>query len=148
MLINKTDIQAYINFIKKALGQQRGYKINQRQEIIQQFHAAGFTNLASLLDTLQYLLEAGKITNNFTLEDVQKMLTYSPEKNDQSNVQEEYQRLQDSLVIVPEDFKQTVFVINDITTKFFYKYPGTVVLEELIASSKERLKDFVSKFSI
>ncbi|NET57830.1 MAG: hypothetical protein F6K47_17230 [Symploca sp. SIO2E6] len=115
---------------------------------MQQFYAAGFTDLASLLDTLQHLLEAGKSPNIFPLEDLKKMLAYSPEKNDQSNVQEEYQRLQDSLVIVPEDFKQTVFVINDITTKFFYKYPGTVVWEELIASWKERLKDFVSKFSI
>ncbi|GGA18685.1 hypothetical protein [Okeania sp. KiyG1] len=106
------------------------------------------TNLESLLDNLQYLLDTGKSPNNFTLEDVQKMLAHSPEKNDQSNVQEEYQRLQDSLVIVPEDFKQTVFVINDIRTKFLYKYPGTVVWEELIASWKVRLKDFVSKFSI
>ena len=105
-----------------------------------------FTNLESLLDTLKYLLERGESPNDFSLEDIQRMLAHSPEQNDQANAQEEYERLQTSLVVIPEDFKQTVFVINDIMTKFLYKYPGTVVWQMLISSWKERLKNLVSNF--
>jgi tRNA U34 5-carboxymethylaminomethyl modifying GTPase MnmE/TrmE len=146
MIVSKTDIEAYINFISKAIGQKKGYKKTQRQEIIQQFSVASFTNLESLLDTLKYLLETGESPNDFSLEDIQQMLAHSPEQNEQANAQEEYERLQTSLVVIPEDFKQTIFVINDIMTKFLYKYPGTVVWQMLISSWKERLKNLVSNF--
>lgn len=147
MIVSKTDIESYINFLEKALGRRRGYKKTQKQEIIKQFSVAGFTNLESLYDSLKYLLETGESPNDFSLEDTRKMLANSPDKNDQTNAQEEYERLQDSLVVVPEDFKQSVFVINDVMTQFLHQYPGTAVWEMLIASLKRRLGDFVAKFS-
>ncbi|EAM48804.1 hypothetical protein WH8501_15715 [Crocosphaera watsonii WH 8501] len=102
--------------------------------------------LVDLLDSLKYLLDTGKSPNDFTLEDTRKMLSHSPDQDEQANVEEEHKRLQESLIVVPEDFKPTIFVINDVMTKFLYQYPGTFVLEILITSWRKRLEDFVSKF--
>ncbi len=147
MIVSKTDIEDYINFLEKALGKKIGYKKAQKQEIIQQFSVAGITNLESLSEQLQYLLATGESPNDFSLEDTRKMLANSPDKNAQANAQEEYERLQNSLVVVPEDFKESVFVISDIMTQFLYKYPGTAIWEILIASLRRRLEDFLAKFS-
>ncbi len=50
MIVSKTDIESYIKFLEKALGNRRGYKESQKQEIIQQFSVAGFINLESLFN--------------------------------------------------------------------------------------------------
>ena len=105
-----------------------------------------FPSLEWIYKQLQYLLTTCESPNDFSLEDVREMLANSPDKNDRANAQEEYERLQNSLVVVPEDLQQSVFLINEIMIQFLYKYPGTTVWEIFIASLKTRLEDFVVKF--
>ena len=146
MIVSKTEIAAYITFIEKALGQKKGHKKTQRQQILEQFSQAGLIDLETLLDSLSILLESGKSPQDFTLEDVQAMLNNSPDADQSPNAQEEYERLKNDLVIIPEELKQSVFTINDVMTRFFYQYPMTAVLEILITSLKKRLKNFFSRF--
>ncbi len=146
MIVSKTDIEAYITFIEKALGQKKGYKKIQKQEILEQFYRAGLSELKNLVNSLKSLLENSETPQDFTLEDVEVMFKNSPDPNQSQNAQEEYERLKNDLVIIPEELKQSVFTINDVMTRFLYQYPMTAVLEILITSLKRRLKNFFSRF--
>jgi len=91
------------------------------------------------------LLINGESPKDFSLEDVREMLKNAEEKN-QTTPEEEYKRLQESLVIIPEDLHQSVFTINVVMRQFLDKYPGIVVLEILGMALKNRLKDFCDRF--
>jgi tRNA U34 5-carboxymethylaminomethyl modifying GTPase MnmE/TrmE len=146
MIVSKPDIEAYTKFIEKALGKKNGYKNTQRQEILEQFSQAGLIQLENLIDSLKSVLESGESPQDFTLEDVQAMLNNSPDTDQPKNAQEEYKKLKNDLVIIPEELKQSVFTINDVMTRFLYRYPMTAVLEILITSLKKRLSNFFSRF--
>ncbi|TRU46413.1 MAG: hypothetical protein EWV91_12805 [Microcystis aeruginosa Ma_QC_Ca_00000000_S207] len=102
--------------------------------------------LENLIDSLKSVLESGESPQDFTLEDVQAMLNNSPDTDQPKNAQEEYKKLKNDLVIIPEELKQSVFTINDVMTRFLYRYPMTAVLEILITSLKKRLSNFFSRF--
>jgi len=104
------------------------------------------SELKNLVNSLKSLLENSETPQDFTLEDVEVMLKNSPDPNQSQNAQEEYERLKNDLVIIPEDLKQSVFTINDVMTRFLYRYPMTTVLEILITSLKKRLSNFFSRF--
>ncbi|TRU81890.1 MAG: hypothetical protein EWV76_20670 [Microcystis novacekii Mn_MB_F_20050700_S1] len=114
--------------------------------MLEQFSQAGLIQLENLVDSLSILLDSGQSPQDFTLEDVQAMLNNSPDADQSPNAQEEYERLKNDLVIIPEELKQSVFTINDVMTRFFYQYPMTAVLEILITSLKKRLSNFFSRF--
>ena len=102
--------------------------------------------LENLLESLKSLLKNGESPQDFTIEDVQAMLNNSSDADQSQNAQEEYERLKNDLVIIPEEFKKSVFTINDVMTRFLYQYPSTAVGEILITSLKRRLNNFFSRF--
>ncbi|MGV2389233.1 MAG UNVERIFIED_CONTAM: hypothetical protein LVR29_16190 [Microcystis novacekii LVE1205-3] len=68
------------------------------------------------------------------------MLNNSPDANQSPNAQEEYERLKNDLVIIPEELKQSVFTINDVMTRFSYQYPMTAVLENIDNFAKKTIE--------
>ena len=130
MIVQRSVIEMYIDFIDKTLGNKRGYTSTQKQEILANFSQMEVSDLENLRTHLRDILKSGQKIDDFPIEDTRKFLSNISKKEDQRQLYRIHRELADNLLIVPDYLHKSIFALMKVMYYFKQKYPAIVNFED------------------